>query len=84
MYFIWLFPFIEFNFACGAVLSEITGSFRPADEDESGQYDPRLRCYWVIPATRDYKTYLTFRRMDIEWHEMCLFDYLQVSMTTNN
>ena len=68
----------EFNFPCGAMLTERVGSFQPADNNNDEQYDNRLRCYWVIPSTSTYKTYLTFRRMDIEWHELCAFDYLRV------
>ena len=70
--------FTEFNYECGAILAEGTGTFRAPDLDNSGQYDARLRCYWVIPSTPDHKTYLRFRWMDIEWHELCTFDYVEV------
>ena len=78
-----MFCFTEFNFGCGAILSERTGSFRPPGTEDNGQYSPRLRCYWIIPATPNHRTYLRFRGMDIELHESCSFDYVQVMLIFN-
>ena len=61
-----------------SLLQDQSGWIRPFDVDENGLYDHDLRCTWILLQKSDRSTLVIIDEIDIEPHETCAFDFLQV------
>ena len=48
------------------------------DWNHDGQYDLMMECHWVIVAGDDELIEFNLLKMDIEYEEMCAYDYIKV------
>ena len=41
-------------------------------------YPPKINCVTLIEAAPDHVIRVTFETIDIEYHDTCLYDYIEV------
>ena len=74
--------FSHLNFSvycqCGGELTGTSGDFYAPDLDNNFKYDPNLDCTWTITAEPNNVIELQFYYMDIEYHALCIYDYVEV------
>ena len=62
-----------------AVLRDTPGWLAPLDRDNNGLYDPNLKCLWSIVKKEITHIVVEIKEMDIQYHESCIYDFLQVN-----
>ncbi|XP_062437571.1 CUB domain-containing protein 2 [Rhea pennata] len=61
---------------CGGVLSALSGNF--SSPNFPGLYPYDTECTWLIVVAEGSSVLLTFSHFDLEYHDTCGYDYLQV------
>ena len=63
---------------CGAELSGPTGRFLSPNYPNA--YNREAECYWTITVAQGSSVMLVFLDLDIERHDSCAYDYVEVSV----
>ena len=61
------------------IIHDTPGWLAPFDRDNNGLYDPNLKCLWSIVKKERSDIEVDIKEMDIQYHESCIYDFLQVN-----
>lgn len=67
----------ETSVPCGAYITGLSGSFEFPGQGQ--EYPHGVSCAWQIDTADDKVIHLYFERFDIEYHQDCQYDFLQVN-----
>ncbi|KAM6986877.1 bone morphogenetic protein 1-like isoform 2-T2 [Aplochiton taeniatus] len=61
---------------CGGEVNRDNGRIQSPNYPDD--YRPNKVCVWKITVAQDYNVGLSFQSFEIEWHDSCAYDYLEV------
>uniref|UniRef100_A0A4W3J1X0 CUB domain containing protein 2 n=1 Tax=Callorhinchus milii TaxID=7868 RepID=A0A4W3J1X0_CALMI len=70
------FELFTLGVKCGGILSAADGNF--SSPNFPGYYPYDIECTWLIVVTEGSSILLTFQHFDLEFHDRCEYDYIQI------